>query len=1236
MFKRVLSFILSTVMCFGCFSCITLAADASYNAKNVFDVTSAPAKNNILRYTVNVTSQQKGIAGIVLEVDFDETVLKPVEGACKPASTTTTGNGTKNNFEGLYAYGTTENDAGIYSIAYINDVAVSTNTAPKAFFNLVFEIIDPSKPNTDVSFYCKEYTSVSEPEKNITVENGLQVIADYQGVATLEAPELVSLEPTLEGFKLTWKPVTGAIAYVVYRSSPSLPKTNIGEVLGENSTSYEDTSALKSGETYTYTVTAVNSYGNISGFDTTGLSKMFVAKPQIESVKNVVGGVEIRWGATAGATQYNIMRRENGSTDWKKIAIRVANIDTVYKDTTVRDGVMYEYDIVSATDSFESQISQTGVGVTYIQAPVINSLANTLAGIELKWIAHPNAVRYVIYKKTIGIDDDFKECGESDAKATFVDTDVVAGRSYLYSVKVYTADGESAYNKTGYKITCVPPTNVTKLTPNSASIIIEWTAVEGVDGYYIYRKPTSSTNWIKVGTVSNKVFSYEDKSVDSGIQYVYAVTPIISNSESVKEPSNPIYFIKAPDSIKATNEKTGIALNWDKVKGADIYNVYRKEDSGEFIQIATTEDSFYTDITVSFDRMYTYYVVAINTSMGSSKESLNSNELLRLDAIGKTTATIAEGGIKITWDASPLAESYALYRYNGSQWLLLTQVEATEYIDENVISDQSYAYAVAAVKGTSIGIVNTDSPQYIRYIAPVTTIKVANGANYSQISWNAVEGAISYYLYKADSVDGEYNLINVLRFDELSYNDRDVYAGKEYFYKLQCYNGEDYSVMSIAKKNVFLTKVTVSSVANSYGGQTIKWNAVKGATGYRVYHSVDGKGYVLLTTVSADTLSYFDKTAVNGAKMTYAVRAINGDSVGTYKNKSAVYVAAPKLTLSNSTSGITLKWSKNDVATSYNIYRKVNGKGGWVQIANVQTTSYVDKNVKSGYTYKYTIRAYKGKYLSGYNNNGWNLVRLATPKLKSVTNGYGNLNFTWEKVSGAKLYYVYRKADGDKSWTRIAETTSTYYKDKKVENRAVYKYTVRAINGNSVSSYYSSGKSGRYIEAPKLNVQNATTGIYLTWDRVGGASSYYLYRKAGNATKWTKIDIVTGNSYLDTNVKEGVVYKYTIRTYGSKALSGYNGSGWVTMHLKTPDLTSAKVYGSGIQIKWSKVNYATSYNVYRKERGDKTWTKIATVKGTSYVDKKVEYDDTYTYTVRAVNGKYMSFYKSNGITCRFR
>ena len=65
-------------------------------------------------------------------------------------------------------------------------------------------------------------------------------------------------------------------------------------------------------------------------------------------------------------------------------------------------------------------------------------------------------------------------------------------------------------------------------------------------------------------------------------------------------------------------------------------------------------------------------------------------------------------------------------------------------------------------------------------------------------------------------------------------------------------------------------------------------------------------------------------------------------------------------------------------------------------------------------------------------------------------------------------------------------------------------------------------------------------------------------------------------------------------------------------------LVSAKVVGGGIQVTWNEADGAAKYKVYRKDAANTVWKVIATVTGTSYVDKSAAAGVTYSYTVRGV------------------
>lgn len=1230
MLKKSISLILCLVMCLSVITVTAVPTLAAYNVKTIFSVKSENIDGDLLTYTISITKEQQNIGGIILNVDFDSSVLKPVN--CAPIESTTTETGTNYNFRGTYAYGVSESNPNQYVIAYMNDISVSTTEA-KGFFKLQFKVIDENRPSTDVKFYCKEYYSTTETDKNITIADGRQIIAEYNDISTLAKPVLKGAEPTVDGISFSWDGVEGAVGYQIWRFTSTDGWGSIGEI-GASETEYVDT-GLVSGTTYTYTVKAFNNYG-ISLYDAIGVSCKYIDKPVITEIKNAVDGVELRWNSTAGADFYLIYRRVAGETEWTQLAKRAVNLDRVYKDTTAVDGESYEYDVVSSTDKYATPNSDAGEPITYVAAPTITGATNELKGIKVTWKAHPMAAYYMVYRRDKGLESSLLEYA-TVAGTSFLDENVTAGKIYVYSVKACTNLGDSAYSSTGYTVTRVAQTEVTALTLEKDGVNVQWSPISGVTGYNIYRKTGSDSSWTKAGVVTGAdVTSFSDKGLTSGTEYRYAVCPVISTSEGAKVESDPIYYIASPENVTTENVIEGIRITWDGSRGANEYHVMRVDiySTRTIAVIKADEPLEFIDADVEWNQEYTYTVKAISP-VGESLTSDTSAPLLRIGAMDPASPELYEGGIRVSWIPQSTATAYAVYRNDGSGWTLVNQVTESEYIDKNVKSAKTYYYAVAAVIDGSRGILNTENATAITYIAPPELLTAANGTECIKITWTPVDGALEYYIYKSSDYEGAVpELVTVVSADILTYTDEYVDCGETLNYFVRSHDGEKLSNDSTAVKCTYLDAPVIKSIANAYTGVTFAWNKVKGAEGYRVYRKASGdSAWTYIETVSADTLKYTDTKATNGKRMYYTVRAESEYGISVYVAKNLIYVAAPQITTSNTNGGIQLKWAENPVADEYRVYRKVKATDSWSYLTTVKGTSYVDKTAKAGTTYRYTIKANSDGVYSSYNSSGWAVRRLTTPTLKAASNGYGYVSVTWNKVAGATGYRVYRKMNNATSWTYLGDVTTTSYKDKNVVNKGTYKYTVKAYYGSSMSGYNSTGVSVKYITAPTLTVVNRTGNVTLTWDAVSGASSYYVYRKAGNATSWTNIATVSKPGYVDKKVSNKTTYTYTIKAYASKTTSGYNTSGWKTLYLDTPDVTSVKSSRSGITMKWGAVKGCTSYSVFRKD-GNGPWVQIASVnsKTTSYTDKKVEMGIKYTYTVRAKYNNSLSWYEPNN-TC---
>lgn len=260
-------------------------------------------------------------------------------------------------------------------------------------------------------------------------------------------------------------------------------------------------------------------------------------------------------------------------------------------------------------------------------------------------------------------------------------------------------------------------------------------------------------------------------------------------------------------------------------------------------------------------------------------------------------------------------------------------------------------------------------------------------------------------------------------------------------------------------------------------------------------------------------------------------------------------------------------------------------------------------------------------------------IPLSKPVLKSISNVNGGVKLKWESTKNAAKYRIYRKnADGE--WKKLKDVTSLSYTDKTVESGKNYTYTVRAYNGDSKSSYDSTGIKIKYLSMPSLkSLSNVSTGSKLTWGKVSGASKYRIYRKTADES-WKKLADVTSTSYTDKTVKSGKKYTYTVRALKDSYSSAYNTTGKTTKYLSVPTLNKLKKANGGIQISWKKVSGASKYVIYKKN-SDGEWKKLKTVTSLNYTDTSIKKGKTYSYTVRAYSGDYKSSYNSKGVSLKY-
>ena len=1047
-----------------------------------------------------------------------------------------------------------------------------------------------------------------------------------KSITFIAAPIISSVENSNNGILIKWNAINSASKYRVFRRIGNGAWSQQTET---SSTSYTDTS-VNGGTAYTYTIRAVGNDGNtLSGFDPVGKTITYLAKIVITSLENVNGGVKVSWSAGTGASKYYVFRRV-GNGAWTKIA-ETAN--TAYTDPNVNGGTTYTYTVrsVGSNGSTVSVMESTGRSILYIPQPTISSLENASGGILIKWNAVNGAAKYYVFRR-IG-NGAWNKMAET-ANTSFTDDQVNGGTAYTYTIRAIGTDGStvSSYDPVGKTITYLAKVLYSSIENVNGGVKLTWSAGTGASKYYVFRRVGSGA-WSKVAETANNTFI--DSNVNGGTVYTYTVRSVGDDGSTVSVMDNTgktIQYIPQPAVSSVENVSGGILIKWNAANGAAKYYVLRRIGNGAWAKMGETANTSFTDDQVNGGTAYTYTIRAVGTD-GSSLSSFDAagKTITYLAKIAVTSLENVSGGVKVTWSAGTGASKYYVFRRIGNgAWAKMAETANTTFTDAQVNGGTAYTYTVRSVgsDGSTVSVFDSTGRSIV-YIPLVRITGAENQIGAVRITWSTVNGAAKYRIYKKIG-SGSWNVLTDVTGSD--YTDTSVGSGKAYSYSIRgiADNGSDLSAFDSTGRTItYISAPVVSGADNTLSGVRITWNAVAGATHYRVFRKSGSGSWETKTTT---TVTYYTDTSVaSGSTYTYAVRCVSSDgktyiSAFNEKGKTITFIEAPILQDVFSTGdGVRLYWSASTGAAKYRVLRKTEG-GSWQTIADTANTTFTDASAVSGTTYIYSVRCVDSSgssYTSGYDSNGRTITFsvVATPTIQTIANVVGGVQITWNAPAGAEKYYVLRKT-GIGAWTKVAETYNTTFTDSKVNGGTTYTYTIRCVSTDG--SYYTSvfntaGKSILYIPAPIISsVENALGGVFVKWSPMNGAAKYYVLRRIGNGA-WTKMAETANTSFTDDKVNGGTAYTYTIRAVGSdgSTVSGYDSTGKTITYLAKVPVTSLENVNGGVRVNWSAGTGASKYYVLRKI-GNGSWTKVAETANNTFIDAKVNGGTTYTYTVRSV------------------
>lgn len=184
--------------------------------------------------------------------------------------------------------------------------------------------------------------------------------------------------------------------------------------------------------------------------------------------------------------------------------------------------------------------------------------------VELSWkppIA-PRVSGYRVYRKSEG-DKDFTMISSGTISAArFKDYDVQEGKTYIYTIRPVTLEGELKYTSDEVKIKIAPELSppsrlIAELKPGGVELSWSPSAASNLSGYLVLRNRTGEEPWTPIAALGADSTSFLDRDVFPENDYFYAVVAV--GEEGMKSnPTEPVEVHIPPTSPPPSSDIDGV------------------------------------------------------------------------------------------------------------------------------------------------------------------------------------------------------------------------------------------------------------------------------------------------------------------------------------------------------------------------------------------------------------------------------------------------------------------------------------------------------------------------------------------------------------------------------------------------------------------------------------------------------------------------------------------------------
>jgi len=228
---------------------------------------------------------------------------------------------------------------------------------------------------------------------------------------------------------------------------------------------------------------------------------------------------------------------------------------------------------------------------------------------------------------------------------------------------------------------------------------------------------------------------------------------------------------------------------------------------------------------------------------------------------------------------------------------------------------------------------------------------------------------------------------------------------------------------------------------------------------------------------------------------------------------------------------IRLTWKTVEGAGEYKVYSSFNTPNSFTFRAAVKSADYTASGLQAGAVYYFRVSAVAGGEEGPMSKSARAQVAAsaavgAPTGLSASALSPARITVTWNGVSGAALYYIYRTTGANSAGLIVDYTTGTSYTDTGLAGNTTYYYRVSAYKNGAETEKSAAATVTTLLPQPPTGLSvTDVSGNYigLSWEASEGAAAYNVYRASASGS-YTKIAQPAPLAFTDTGLSTGTTY----------------------------------------------------------------------------------------------------------------